>query len=76
MSSSSGVDMARPPAKRPLRGGAGAGGWGRGGLASPAASAPSSAGAGLATRVAPPPSDGEDLALWQKTNKTMLFMDL
>jgi len=29
---------------------------------SPAASAPSSAGAGLATRVAPPPSDGEDLA--------------
>ena len=64
MSSSSGVDMARPPAKRPLRGGAGAGarGRGRGGLASPAASAPSSAGAGLATRVAQPPSDGEDLA--------------
>ena len=56
--------MARPPAKRPLRGGAGAGarGRGRGGLASPAASAPSSAGAGLATRVAQPPSDGEDLA--------------
>lgn len=61
-SSSSGVDMARPPTKRPLRGDVGAGGRGHSGLASPAASAPSNAGAGLTTRVALTPSDGEDLA--------------